>query len=162
LGLAIGVTSDILVSLMRTYNKTQVGNEIEQQSGFVTARIEKQLRNAEDVDIPGGGLRGNALDITLGDSATKVTYSLDSSTSAIRYIDATGQQSFLTAPEVGGVVVSCPSQCFTITQLSTGPKVVTYNFIFAQGQQTSGISASFTGGITVSNSVVIRNTYYTQ
>ncbi|KKS60297.1 MAG: hypothetical protein UV25_C0010G0024 [candidate division WWE3 bacterium GW2011_GWB1_42_41] len=39
LGISIGVTSDILVSLVRSYNKTQIKNEVEQQANFVVTRI---------------------------------------------------------------------------------------------------------------------------
>jgi len=49
----MGLTSDMLISLLRSNTKTQVINEIEQQANFVSLKIEKELRDSVDVKIPG-------------------------------------------------------------------------------------------------------------
>ena len=56
LALTVGITSDILLSIVRTYNKTQVTNEIEQQANFVSLKLEKEIRNAQTVTLEGGGV----------------------------------------------------------------------------------------------------------
>ena len=40
LALTAGVTGDIIISLVRSYSKTQVANEIEQNAGFVSLKLE--------------------------------------------------------------------------------------------------------------------------
>lgn len=52
LAISAGVTSDIIITLVRSYNKSQVSNEIEQQANFVGLKIEKELRNATRIVVP--------------------------------------------------------------------------------------------------------------
>src|SRR5687768_13601913 len=49
LTIAAGVTTDVMLSITRSYNKTQITNEIEQNANFFLLKIEKELRNATSI-----------------------------------------------------------------------------------------------------------------
>ena len=152
LALTMGLTSDMLISLLRSNTKTQVMNEIEQQANFVSLKIEKELRDSVDVKIPGGGMSGDSVELTLRSGST-VTYRLQGgvlqrSTTAGSFVPITSNSS------PGGVVVS-GSPVFTIT--GSNPKVVKLNMLFSQAQ--SGAGASYKGSIKLEPSIVIRSSY---
>ena len=154
LALTMGLTSDMLISLLRSNTKTQVINEIEQQANFVSLKIEKELRDSVDVKIPGGGSSGDSIELTLRSGST-VTYRLQGgvlqrSTTAGSFVPITSNSS------PGGVVVSGDgSPVFTIT--GSNPKVVKLNMLFSQAQ--SGAGASYKGSIKLEPSIVIRSSY---
>ena len=50
LAISIGVTGDILITVVRSYNKTNTLNELEQQANFLGLKLEKELRNASSID----------------------------------------------------------------------------------------------------------------
>jgi type II secretory pathway pseudopilin PulG len=156
LAITVGVTSDILLSIVRTYNKTQVTNEIEQQAAFFTSKLEKELRRAQSVEMGAN----NSLVLTLRNSGEIVTYSLEDNGGNGRLTRATA--SGLTLPltvsdVVSGVRVSCgPSgSCFTVA--AGAPTIVSYSLTFQQANSTA--DSSFTGQTDVENVIVIRNTY---
>lgn len=162
MAISVGVTSDILVTLVRSSNKTQVNNEIEQQSGFVTSKLEKELRNALKIITASGDV--NVLVLKTIDGRT-VTYTVDTTAGTISRteVSADGLTSItlpLTVNATGGVKVSCPNggKCFTISGVS--PQIVSYQIQFDQAQ--IGAGASYKGSITLTNTVVIRNTYYSR
>ena len=89
LALSVGITSDILISLVRSYSKSQVINEIEQNANFVSQKLEKELRNAANIDaidtdttlndLPGGS------SITFTDrKGDQIVYRLNTSTGRIQ------------------------------------------------------------------------------
>lgn len=85
LALTVGLTSDMLLSLIRSNTKTQVINEIEQQANFVTLKLEKELRDALDASTGAD----NSLVITLR-SNSQVTYRLTSGSVLQRQIGGVG------------------------------------------------------------------------
>ena len=153
LALTMGLTSDMLISLLRSNTKTQVINEIEQQANFVSLKIEKELRDSVDVKIPGGGSSGDSIELTLR-SGSKVTYRLQGN---VLQRSITGTFFPITSnSSPGGVVVSGDgSPVFTIT--GSNPKVVKLNMTFNQAQ--SGAGASYKGSIKLEPSIVIRSSY---
>lgn len=151
LALTIGLTGDMLLSLIRSNTKTQVMNEIEQQANFVTLKLEKELRDALDANI----VETNTLEISLR-SGSKVYYRLNSNylqrsivAQAGPYVDLTSRSN------PGGVAVSCSGDCFQIT--GTDPKVVKTNMLFNQIQATTGVTT--TGEVKIESSIVIRSSY---
>ena len=151
LALTIGLTGDMLLSLIRSNTKTQVMNEIEQQANFVTLKLEKELRDALDANISNGG---NTLTIKLR-SNSDVTYNLNgnilrrSVRIPLSYVNLTSSAS------PGGVAVSCTGGCFQIT--GTDPKVVRTNMIFRQAQ--AGAGTTYRGEVKIESSIVIRSSY---
>ncbi len=157
LAISIGVTSDILVSLVRSYNKTQVTNEIEQQANFVTLKLEKELRSARTITTPVVGTPGNTLTFQRVDG-TNVTYSLAGGVLQRNGVALTSNLAN------GGVSVICTNNpcntsstgsCFTVS--GTSPQILTVSMTFNQAAAAPG--TSYTGCVKYNDTFVIRNTY---
>ena len=149
LAISFGVTSDILISLIRSQAKTQILNDLEQQSNFVSLKLEKELRNATDVSSVGT----NSLTITLRDT-TVITYSL--STGVINREVAGGVTLPITDKTIpGGVTVACLGSCFSVT--SGSPKTVSINLRFSP--IGGGLIPSNMGNVDIRDTIVVRSTY---
>lgn len=153
LAISVGVTNDILISLIRTNNKTQVMNEIEQQSNFLSLKMEKELRNSRAVNIPeADGSGGNTiLNFTTRDGDI-IEYKLVDGVIKRNEIDVTSNAS------PGGVYAECSGDlgnCFSVSGPS--PQVVNISIDFRQAQP--GVGNSFTGKVGIKSTIVIRNTY---
>jgi len=155
LAISVGVTNDILISLIRTNNKTQVMNEIEQQSNFLSLKIEKELRNASTVNTPSSIEEGG---ITMLEFLTRenevITYEVVSGVVFRNGVPVTSNAN------PGGVTASCSGErgaddCFSLSGVA--PQVVNIDIDFTQAQ--SGPSNSYTGKIGIKSTIVIRNTY---
>jgi prepilin-type N-terminal cleavage/methylation domain-containing protein len=153
LAISVGVTNDILISLIRTNNKTQVMNEIEQQSNFLSLKMEKELRNARTVTTPSEDGSGDTLLFTTRDGNT-IQYELISGI-IYRTFNSGGAVAATSNASPGGVVAECPEGCFTTN--GSNPQVVNININFSQAQQ--GVGNSYTGKIGIKSTIVIRNTY---
>jgi prepilin-type N-terminal cleavage/methylation domain-containing protein len=168
MAISFGVTSDILVTLMRSFNKTTVITEIEQQAGVVSQMIEKEIKNAAVVSNPGGDTNIIQFEDTLGNTAryhfqvyntigTLYRYptSTDINTIARRRLYAITGNPGLHTGLVGGVNVTCTGPCFVV---NVGrPSVVQVNFNFRQAQAVA--NSSYSGNVVISNTIVVRNTY---
>jgi len=160
LGLSVGVTSDILLSVTSSYNKTQVMNEIEQQANFVSLRLTKELREATSIVEPSSvNVPGNTLTFLAG--STEVSYYLDTSDSGLyrKTVDLVGNSavSLLTVTTgVEGVILECPGtnkdECFNLVE--DNPAIVTYSFTFRK-PTGSRIDATYL----LEDTFVIRGTY---
>ncbi len=151
LALTIGLTGDMLLSLIRSNTKTQVMNEIEQQANFVTLKLEKELRDALDASTSSDN---NSLTIKLR-SNIDVIYRLNSGILE-RSIDAGTTYVPLTSKaSPGGVVVSCNTTCFQI--IGNNPQVVKTDLKFDQAQ--TGAGPTYRGDVTINSSIVIRSSY---
>ncbi len=150
LGISIGVTNDILTSLVRSYSKTQVKNELEQQANFLGLKLEREIRSANDIVTPAGSY--SSLTIQKSDNTT-VIYSLSSEVMNITY---PGPSTFPVTSKTGtgGVKVECPGGCFTVS--GTTPKTVTINITMTPA---TGSGATFTGSATINTTVTVRNSY---
>ncbi len=152
--LSVGISSDIIISLVRSYNKTQVTNEIEQTANFVALKIEQDLRNAVSVSTPSSvGSGSSILEFESTDGDT-VRYQLNNDV-VVKIVG--GASSNITDNTVagGGVSVSCPYGCFTLLNIS--PVVVRINMSFSQAG--TSVNKIFTGSVDIDNTVVIRGTY---
>lgn len=162
LAISVGVTNDVLISLIRTSSKTQIINEIEQQANFVSLKIEKELRNAKNATVDSGTIL--SFETRNGDVIEYKVYSADSG-GIITRTENGGIEYDLTWDGVegsgagsGGVLVTCPGSdpiCFSVT--GTSPQIVSISMTFSQSQTTS--IASFSGSVDINNSIVIRSTY---
>ena len=164
LAISVGVTNDVLISLIRVNSKTQIINEIEQQANFVSLKIEKELRNARNAAVSEEGTR-LSFETRDGNEIEYKVYNADTG-GIIKRIEG-GEEFDLTwdgkegeGTGVGGVLVTCALSgsdpiCFTVT--GTSPQIVSISMTFSQSQTT--LVASFSGNIDINNSIVIRNTY---
>ncbi|MBW6441753.1 type II secretion system GspH family protein [Patescibacteria group bacterium] len=156
LAITVGVTSDILISLVRSNTKTQVLNEIEQQANFVLLKLEKELRDAKTVTrpTPEEGGRDRLIFTRKGDDAV-IDYRLEGG-KLVRAVTILGNTPThdLTSTGVGGVSVSCPSnQCFTVS--GPNPQVVKIDMTFRSG----GGMNTYLGDTRIQSTIVIRSTY---
>lgn len=168
MALSFGVTSDILVTLMRSFNKTTVINEIEQQAGVVSLMIEKEIKNAAVVTNPGGDTNILQFEDNLGNVA-RYQYEVyggigtiyrypswgDISSVANRTRFAITGNPQLITNVVGGVNITCSGGCFRVN--SGRPTVVQMDFTFFQAQANP--NSSYTGKVLISNTIVVRNSY---
>lgn len=162
LGVSIGVTNDILMSLVRSNNKSQVMNEIEQQSNFVSLKIERELRNARSITTPIASGSGTLLKFETK-SGLIIEYDVyvinDSSLGLIRRrVGGSGAWTNVTSNNnPGGVLAACisGSSCFSVSGFN--PQIVNINIKFSQAQATA--NSSYTGKTSIQSTVVVRNTY---
>ncbi|HAI62799.1 MAG: hypothetical protein UU64_C0003G0042 [candidate division WWE3 bacterium GW2011_GWF2_41_45] len=129
LGISIGVTSDILVSLVRSYNKTQIKNEVEQQANFVGLKLEREIRGSEGVSPVG---YTNSLVIQKEDGVF-VTYRVRGNILEVVY-SPTATVPLTSTDGISGIIVSCPSplyegNCFSVVG-SVAPQTVMMHIRF--------------------------------
>ena len=159
--LAVGVTGDILVTLIRGYNKSKVITEIEQNANFVSQKLNKELRNATQIDQldPAGAsppLQGETGDeITFIDrDGILINYKVENGIMTRNY-DGGGDSALTLNSPPNGVTVSCPTTCFTL--LEDSPQVVQISLRIEQAGSPSTVV--FKGDISIEDTVVIRDTY---
>ncbi len=152
LALTVGLTSDMLLSLIRSNTKTQVINEIEQQANFVTLKLEKELRDALDATTG----PNNSLIITLR-SNSQVTYQLTSGSVLQRRIGAGSFDDLTSNSSPGGIRVSSSpsSPCFDV--IGNNPKAVVTKLIFKQAQVEAG--PTYAGEVKIESTITIRGGY---
>jgi len=150
LGVSIGVTTDVLISVIRGYNKTQVMNEIEQQANFVSMKIEKELRSAKDITTPAtSGQSGTTL-VFINDDNETITYSLTGD------ILQRNGDAVTSSQQPSGVKVACGSpNCFELK--GTTPQIVRITLVFTQASPSP--LKVFQGDISIDSTIVLRSTY---
>lgn len=151
LAISMGVTSDIFLTLIRGYNKSQIANEIEQQASFVALKLEKEVRDARNIAVLDSGI---TLQITKRDFST-LYYKVSSN--VVRRDETSPPTTALTDNSAqGGVNVTCPgSVCFAL--LSSSPQTIRITMTF---RSSGGASQTyFQGQVNIDNVIVIRDTY---
>ncbi|KKU51124.1 MAG: hypothetical protein UX79_C0010G0016 [candidate division WWE3 bacterium GW2011_GWB1_47_11] len=156
-----GVTGDIVISLVRGYNKTQVTNEIEQNANFIMVKIEKELRNATAVTNPataGSQVKKIVFSVEVEGLPVQVTYELKTDATGVGAVfrqegdDADLQLSNNDA--VSGVDISVANSYFIL--VSKNPDVVQIHLEFSQ---VGSPVQSFVGNLKLDTTVVVRGTY---
>ena len=165
MAISVGITGDILISLIRSYNKSNVLNEIEQNANFVSQKLIKELRNADRIDeidsTPGLMLNEVATQITFtNNSGEIIIYVVDTAPpdDGVMKMSVDGTESPLTVNEPpSGVSITCitGNECFKL--LSISPQVVQIGISIKQAGNPSNLV--FTGDITIEDTVVVRETY---
>lgn len=159
LSVTVGITSGILLSLMKSYSKTQVLSEIEQQANFATMKMEKELRDGYWVFTAAGS---ELLFYTK--DGTYIYYFVTDGILGrqVFTVDDVGQPQIIDSSPVtdnasiGGVIVECVGSCFSLESAVT-PQIVSISMRFRQAQQ-SPLNV-FAGDVKVLDSIVLRNTY---
>lgn len=158
LGISIGVTNDILTSLVRSYSKTQVKNELEQQANFLGLKLERGIRSASGIVQSGNT---NIIRLNKSDGSW-VEYSFDSANSIMnmKFSDDSSTTFPVTSKTgTGGVRVTCDnfsSNCFYVVTNSAGVQTVS---MYIKFDPATGSGTSFAGSAVISNTITIRNTY---
>jgi len=166
IAISVGVTGDVLTSLVRSYNKTQVTTEIEQQANFLKLKLEKELRGASNVT---GGGESISFRNTLGEAITytvkvgnfsstglverKVVLGTNVSTEDVTSYTVPGGANVFCG-SVGSASADCHS-CFTLTPGTPARVDICLVMRQASGQQ----GTSFTGKTILRSTIVARGTY---
>src|SRR3972149_8494162 len=172
IAISVGVTGDVITSLIRSYTKTQVQNEIEQNANFASFKLEKEVRNASYTTFPAANGGGNTtLRFVNRDGTNLICYRvrtvsgvgiLERGTSAnLAVADCSNYSAVTNSANIGGVNVTCNvivpgNNCFSVTQAAGGPFVVRVHLEFAQ---VGGGSAALTGNVVFDNTLVVRGSY---
>jgi len=157
--ISAGVSGDIIVSLTRSYNKTQITNEIEQNANFVMLKLEKELKNSVgNVTIQNANKQLN-FDVDDGGTVKTVTYEIMNAGSngyIQRVFDGTAY-TITNNTSNRGVSVNYGSSSFSEVPPLDDPTVVRVVLVFEQYGNPA--SRAFLGNITLENTIVVRGTY---
>lgn len=158
LAVAFGVTTDILISLVRSQAKTQTLTSLEQQANFVSLKLEKDLKNAINV-----GVSGDVLTITKKSVTAPVKYrrrAVPLPSGNVYFLERMDDDNnwypVTDTTNPGGVTVICPGTgCFSVS--GANPKTLSFSFTF-QPVATGGLVVN-TGSVEIKDTSVIRSTY---
>jgi prepilin-type N-terminal cleavage/methylation domain-containing protein len=137
IGVAAGVSSDIILSLVKTYTKTQIANEVEQNANFAVLKMEKELKRANIISAPAVGAGGATTITFVKSDGTSDTFNLSGG------VLQQGTNAITNNDPIGGVTVSCGATgvgncanpaCFSV--LSSNPYTVGINLKFARTSTT--------------------------
>lgn len=177
LAITAGLTGDILLTLVRTYNKTRITNEIEQNGNLALSKIEKELRTATNLIEPDpeclGGPACNCSNVLefermslqdpndeSDDTLVTIRYEITSSGSLERTenINTTSRttSSILLDPNNSHVMLDTSQSEFCAVEI-TSPKVIEINFTLLQDSSQGGVS--FAGTVDLNQVIVLRGTY---
>jgi len=160
--ISAGVTSDIILTLVKSYNKTRISNEIEQNGNFLILRLERELRDAINIDTTQSS--PTKLVFTIVNSAgtqDTVTYEVKNVSGVGSVVRSTGSsptEVLLTnnsSPEGVAVEVGDNSNP-NFKLIGNSPTVVKLNF---KMYQVGSTGTQFTGQTTIKDTIVVRGTY---
>lgn len=166
LAITAGLTTDIILSLVRTYNKTRITNEIEQAGTISMSKIEKELRVALELVDPSEGQCGQVLIFErkrVSDEALlTITYQIDTSGadagSLVRTEDdgsTSTTAKLLDSTQPNGIKLDTSSEFCVLNQ--SQPHVVMIDFDLLQVATSGGVS--FQGSVPLEQTIVLRGTY---
>ena len=76
--IAVGIAGDLIISVIRSYNKTRILQEIEQNGNYTIAKITHDFKNAIGATAPTDCSSGASPQITISDSDNEdITYSIE-------------------------------------------------------------------------------------
>jgi len=155
--IVVGVTGDIIVSIVRSYSKTQITNEVEQKANFVITKLEKELRNASTVLNQTGTELQFTRRLNSGGYET-ITYDIVDDGTITREISGSGEGPVLLInnSDIAGVYLIPISSSFSDETVAGGPTVIKINLSF---RQIGNPAVQFTQKIDLETTVVVRGSY---
>lgn len=156
--IVVGVTGDIIISLVRSYSKTQITNEIEQNANFVMTKLEKELRNASNATVVSD--KELQFNRRLPGSANyeSITYTIKDNLTIVRDVEGVDggvEVLLINDALISGVEVIFDDSFFT-DDTAGGPTVVRINLSF---KQAGNPAVQFTQDIDLESTVVVRGSY---
>jgi len=155
--IVVGVAGDIVVSTVRSYSKTQITNELEQNGNFLIQKLQRELRSADSVE----SVSSNELSFYRREdngSRTLITYTVTSAAGiglVTRAEGAGAPAEILTNNHaVTGVNVDPVASSFALA--GSNPDVVEVNFTISQ---VGNPTIQFTQDFVVSTTIVVRGSY---
>lgn len=153
--IVVGVTGDIIVSLVRSYSKTQITNEVEQNANFVMTKLEKELKNASSVTNVGPRVLTFIRKNNAGVYET-ITYTIKDTSTIVRQLNAGPEIILINNVAPYGVQLDLAKSSFSDDSVAGGPKVIRIKLSFRQLGTTL---VQFTQDIDLESVIVVRGTY---
>ena len=154
IAITAGISGDIILSLVRSFTKTQVTNEIEQVGSFVISKMEKEMRSATSITSGGSTCSGTVTFVKDNSSggADTIMYAL-SNGSMFRTLNGGSQQALLDHTLVN-VRIENGNDIFC--DLQDNPDVVRIRLVL---EQASGTGISVESKVVLEQTIVMRGTY---
>ncbi len=153
IAITAGISGDIILSLVRSFTKTQITNDIEQAGSFVISKMEKEMRSA--TSITGGGNCASSITFVKDNStggADTITYSLNNG-SMFRSLNG-GTSVALLDQNLANVRVENGNDIFC--DIQDNPDVVRIRLVL---EQASGAGVSVESKVVLEQTIVMRGTY---
>lgn len=160
--IVVGVTGDIVVSLVRSYSKTSITNEIEQNANFVMTKLEKELRNASSVTgVTEGDKKLEFVRRLSSGGAETIIYTINeggaSDGTIVREIVGDGNgEVILINTSLNGVYLTSATSSFKDVSVSGGPTIIKINLSF---RQIGNPAVQFTDSTDLESTIVVRGSY---
>ncbi len=152
LAISVGISSDIIVSLVRTFGRTQIFHDTEQTVNFLFLKLQNDLKNSLSSEV---NLDGNELTM-LRRNDVRITYTVteDDPPNVTRQVGTGDPVNLIdTQSPIGGIRISCENGCFE--RVSTTPHSIRINMTFSQ---STGIGL-FDSEISIEDTFVLRGSY---
>ncbi len=163
--IVVGVTGDIVVTLVRSYNKTQITTEVEQNANFALTKIEKELKSAARVNEASGTTLEFVKRLPSGSSQT-IEYTVEDADGLAdgvagvyyiaRSVDGGSKVPVTNYTSPAGVTVDQGNTSFEDVSGASGPKVVKISLSM---RQVGNPAVQFTQDVEVETTVVVRGSY---
>lgn len=155
--ITVGISGDIILTLVRSYNKTQVSNEIEQNANFIMLKMEKELKNATSLTSIEAKKIVFVKDINNTPATIEYEIKVVNGVGAItRAVTNLSQDYLMTDNSAdGGVEVDVGASNFSY--LLADPAVIGVHLEFTESSTST--SPVFTGNVVLDNTIVVRGTY---
>ena len=155
LAVSIGISSDIIITLVRTFARTQISNDVEQTVNFVFLKMQNDLKKSVGLARTSGATETLVL---TQKSGTLITYTFVHPTASTpnAVFRRNGADLIDTAPVTGGVNISCPgSNCFEI--VNNKPATIEINMSFSSANAPAG--SIFNTTVSIQDTFVVRGSY---
>ncbi len=165
IGLTVGVTGDIILSLIRSYSKTQSTTDVERAANFAAGKLEKEFKNA--VSVTSIGTLSLAFDTKNSDGVTtSVVYTIDqgnscrfstsdpalpSSHKCLRRSAGAGSPVLLT--DSFETKLSASSN---FSEVISNPSTLKMELTFTKANNSTGV---FSGSVDINTTVIAKGTY---
>lgn len=157
LGISASVASDIILTLIRTYNKTQVQNELEANGNFVIQKIEREAQGASSLSVDGTGKVLTIRKIS-GAVTTNYVYRIENSGSvgAVTRQIGSGVKDTLTNTDLNGVAVNVGTSSFALTSPSSSVQVLKIILNISQNGDATN-NPAFSGELPIEGTIILRD-----
>ncbi len=149
IGITVGVTGDIILTLIRSYSKTQATTDVERVASFAVGKLEKEFKNATSVTS------------VSSNSITFVTRAFDVSTTVTYAVNNTGcagttclKRNGVMLTDASEVIAACSGNCFD--RINTDPETLKIKIRFTKANAGNSV---FSGEVLVNTTVVAKGTY---
>ena len=153
LAVSIGISSDIIITLVRTFARTQISNDVEQTVNFVFLKMQNDLKNSVGVKRTAVGTTETL--VLTPKSGSSITYTFTASTPNAVF-QRNGADLIDTTPVTGGVNINCTTgNCFEI--VNNKPVTIKINMSFSSANAPTG--SIFNTTVSIQDTFVVRGAY---